>query len=670
MTAIVVTDLHLDERPANEYRWGILEWLKNQVKEHQANYVLILGDVTDKPDGHSAQMTNRLADGLADLADAAARGLVWLEGNHDCVSEDTEVMTKRGWLHIDDLQQSDLVVGLDTETGKPCWQAIQKILRKLSDQVWGASAQGYDIRCTANHRVLTIRKGKYYYNTPATVPACHKIIHAVKMQNSGVDLTDDEIKMAAWILTDGSINEWGYVSLWQSKHVEEIKDLIDRLGLAPRHTIRNRGITEIVGRKLLKSPLPQHEWHFHAEESRRIRGRLSLDPHRLMPLWVFDMNPAQAEIFITTVILADGHSYKTRKTALVAIHKDERFLSMMQGVASLHGWRAIVKKNVRGHFVLNLSRRTVSGGDGGTGGLKFKPVVITKPAPVWCLSVPTENFMVRRNGRVFLTGNCKDPATPFFRFVRHHPRIRYVIEARSLGLKLFGDQTTKTLWLPHTRDPQRDLDGWPCREYDYLFLHVTVDGAAGENGTLLSSPVSRNAFKDVKRFAISGDIHTPQKLGKFIYVGSPYHCHFGDPYRGRALLIEDDGNIVDLYPDFPKLHSITITKAADLKSIKVAKGDQAKIKVSLARSAAGDWSKLREAIRGWADGAKVALASEKLSLVDDVSPGKAAAVDGARTPTEILEDFVVREKLKPWLADLGRSILKKAADRGDGDDAG
>src|SRR6185295_618905 len=176
MTAIVVTDLHLDERPANEYRWGILEWLKKQIKEHQANYLLILGDVTDKPDGHSAQMTNRLADGLADLADIARVGLVWLEGNHD----------------------------------------------------------------------------------------------------------------------------------------------------------------------------------------------------------------------------------------------------------------------------------------------------------------------------------CKDPATPFFRFVRHHPRIRYVIEARSLSLRLFGDQSTKTLWLPHTRDPQRDLEGWPCREYEYLFLHVTVDGAAGENGTLLSSPVSRNEFKDVK----------------------------------------------------------------------------------------------------------------------------------------------------------------------------
>jgi len=81
MTVLVVADTHLTDRPSDEYRWGLLPWLRDRAREHNAQEIIHCGDLTDAKDHHSAKLVNRLFDSLGNLA--VETKFILLRGNHD-----------------------------------------------------------------------------------------------------------------------------------------------------------------------------------------------------------------------------------------------------------------------------------------------------------------------------------------------------------------------------------------------------------------------------------------------------------------------------------------------------------------------------------------------------------------------------------------------------------
>lgn len=78
---LITGDIHLTDDPRDEYRWDIFRWLRVQGENRGATHVVILGDVTDRKDKHSAALVNRVFDELNELSDHF--GVRWLKGNHD-----------------------------------------------------------------------------------------------------------------------------------------------------------------------------------------------------------------------------------------------------------------------------------------------------------------------------------------------------------------------------------------------------------------------------------------------------------------------------------------------------------------------------------------------------------------------------------------------------------
>jgi DNA repair exonuclease SbcCD nuclease subunit len=81
MTVLLTSDLHLSDRPQDEYRFGLFKWLAKMQKAHNTTATFILGDITEKKDKHSSVLVNRLVDELIGL-----RPPVYiLKGNHDFI---------------------------------------------------------------------------------------------------------------------------------------------------------------------------------------------------------------------------------------------------------------------------------------------------------------------------------------------------------------------------------------------------------------------------------------------------------------------------------------------------------------------------------------------------------------------------------------------------------
>lgn len=127
---------------------------------------------------------------------------------------------------------------------------------------------------------------------------------------------------------------------------------------------------------------------------------------------------------------------------------------------------------------------------------------------------------------------------PFFRFLRHLDRVRWINEPTRLKFKDLG-----ACWfLPHEPDPTKAWDSGYFTDdpesTSWYFCHQTFAGAKSESGREMAG-APHSIFPKGAR-VISGDVHVPQKTGPVTYVGSPTRIDFGDVFQPRVLIIKDD----------------------------------------------------------------------------------------------------------------------------------
>lgn len=82
MTAILTSDIHLNEHQRDEYRWKLFDWLAEQ----KADELIINGDLTDAKDRHSARLVNRFYKSIMGLETRFR--IILNKGNHDYYDAD------------------------------------------------------------------------------------------------------------------------------------------------------------------------------------------------------------------------------------------------------------------------------------------------------------------------------------------------------------------------------------------------------------------------------------------------------------------------------------------------------------------------------------------------------------------------------------------------------
>lgn len=83
MSMIITSDIHMNDKPTDAYRWELFPWLETQAHNLKVSDIIILGDYTDAKDRHSAKLVNKMADNLAELSQNFIVHL--LIANHDYI---------------------------------------------------------------------------------------------------------------------------------------------------------------------------------------------------------------------------------------------------------------------------------------------------------------------------------------------------------------------------------------------------------------------------------------------------------------------------------------------------------------------------------------------------------------------------------------------------------
>ncbi|MGE0289103.1 MAG: hypothetical protein AB7I42_22745 [Bradyrhizobium sp.] len=410
-------DLHLDDPGCN---WPLVEQHVELVQQTEALFAGCVGDVQNAWVGKLARLYGNQSTSAREAwvlcewwVHALAEKLLFISaGNHDCVDAETEAFTRRGWLGIDDIREDDEVLGIDPATNIVHWQPIQAIIKKPSDgTIRRLQLRAASLACTGGHRVLHRKRIKGNRGWSALefkqfddiASFDHIGLPVAGQQPVGTcDLTDVELQLAAWLLTDSHISQTNdRLEIYQRTSKSHlVRDVLTRAGVVFTEATRDRDIRTVCGRTLRKKPEPSVTFSIGVVEARSIKERLQLYQKHPWPAWVWTLSDAQFEVFLSTLLDADGTRPKHAASAVV-FYKSKPVLDELQALCAMHGYSAHTYVYRDNQYRLNIAKRTQ---------LEVpstrKPTTEEYHGLVWCLTVPLSNFLIRREGKAHFTGNC------------------------------------------------------------------------------------------------------------------------------------------------------------------------------------------------------------------------------------------------------------------------
>jgi hypothetical protein len=412
---LVLGDPHVDDSGCD---FELLAQHRQIIKDHPFILGASVGDYQNGWIGRlgalygEQQTTSKEAWKLVDWLVSDIKWLFLIAGNHDCLDMQTEALTKRGWIKYQDIRHDDEVMSIDPKTSLWGWYPIiSRICREHTGEFITVNGNPVDMRVTPNHRILHKKRNwkkefsGMQYCQAESLPSRFSIPTSVTNNLPDFDIDDNWLTITGWLLTDGCIRTKGNsprISFYQSKECPSLEKALDNLDLTPKISVRNRIITKICGRVLKKPPKPQRTYQLNSEQSRKV---LSVIPRKKeLPSWAFNLSDRQFEILLDAIVLGDGtwDGVNPENKSCAVVHGERQFLESLQICAIQHGWRAFISVARENDLRLNLCKSLEWQAD--------RLLSVKKETSfgekVWCLTVPLGNFMVRRNGRAYFTGNC------------------------------------------------------------------------------------------------------------------------------------------------------------------------------------------------------------------------------------------------------------------------
>lgn len=358
-----------------------------------------------------------------------------ISGCHDAT---TEYLTRHsGWKTYDQYVPGEEVLAYDPTTGTTRWEIPTAITTYYhNDDMIAFKGYGLDLLVTPNHRMnVKPLHAKWYVphgetRPERTLPRDWRAVEAGQLLNgehltpiaapledefeepnhivldAGYD-SDDFLRLMAWYITEGHMSMRApSISQNEGSH-QHILDLLDRMGVKYRDYVsaptRKGGTANHHSIRIYARSHPElAHWlpTFCGEGSAR----------KHLPGMVWMLPARQKQILLDTLLLGDGHSYPSGQdvytTTSPQLADDVQRLAMELGRCAKITPRAATNANHADQWIVNIappertetSIRAVR---------KSYPNVSVVPYSgiVWCLTVPSDAFVTRRNGVIAFQRN-------------------------------------------------------------------------------------------------------------------------------------------------------------------------------------------------------------------------------------------------------------------------
>lgn len=313
------------------------------------------------------------------------------------VDKETEVLTKDGWIFIDKYKEQEVLVWDDYEKTSFFSKPLLYIVKPCEDFTEYKSKYGLDQVLSDEHRMLVYEgygknkrsntyfskdfrekllqlKKQDYYSVRTTFPTAER----------GVAFTDEELALRVMVSADGHIRRSDKFSTSIELHFRKQRK-IDRSKLL----LENAGV--------------DYKEYKHKDKTVSINFVLNWYCDKDLTD-LFACNQHQAKIIFDEYLYWDGSEDVKRKHKNY-ISTSKRNADLIQYICAVNGVRAGIQtyadKNNRwkDYYTVYQTRNSY------VGFVKPKRIKI-KNGKKYCFIVTTGYFVARRNGKIFVTGNC------------------------------------------------------------------------------------------------------------------------------------------------------------------------------------------------------------------------------------------------------------------------
>lgn len=411
-----------------------------------------------------------------------------LEDISDCYSDDTDVLTKRGWILHQEVKLTDQVACFDLENSTLRWEFPQKIKKFEYDGMMAYfNGPSMNMLLTPNHRMVVKpawknptntglgRKEKWKKNkwqffraSELTKTARLKIPLSAQMiggdEPETIDLDGKYpivpfLRFLGWWLAEGWVACKSIAICQQPGELQEYMAHTMRsdLGLSISETIQNYP----------NNPNYAPTWraYIHKRKNPQIVEWMIANcgagaANKKMPDIIWDLSVRLKRIVLDAVIDGDGYRPEKRPMTSCVVTTSPYLRDAVQRLAVECGLPCSVgkKRKVKDHHSWSWN---INIGEPSRKELTMRPDRHLNWIPyigdVWCLRVPTGAYVTRRNGRIAFQGNSKNWDNMVDQgFVIHRP-------------ELFDGATRKTEAVLYHRKARFDELGHPCKlwlDYD------------------------------------------------------------------------------------------------------------------------------------------------------------------------------------------------------------
>lgn len=349
----------------------------------------------------SPRTGHRMACAMEDAGLVMHPFLGWTYG---CLDPKTECLTRRGWLSYTDLTDADEVCQWDSESDQLSWVKPTAVHEYPFDGDLVTIENRHTRQAlTQNHRVYAKvrRHSRHPKATAFEVLTAEEIYSrpgnwAVDLPmaaplNEGVEVDLEYAYLVGWWLTDA----WAHRDANACMFSQCKPDTLARL----RAALDPHGASEYVKSSRNDAHRDEHTFYLTGPLADRLRSEF---PNRLLPWSVLSWSIDARRRLYEGLMDGDGSREKAGQYAEAFWSQNQERRDVFVALALSLGIRAY-EDHRKGVVYVNPMRSSTQVQSRHRSG-KLRHV-----GNVWCLTVPTGAFVVRREGRPFITGNSGFP---------------------------------------------------------------------------------------------------------------------------------------------------------------------------------------------------------------------------------------------------------------------
>lgn len=325
----------------------------------------------------------------------------------DCYSPDTEILTTRGFIKFPLLCSMDKVASWDIRTKNIRFVKPKQIFSKKSDGVLiHLKGEQIDQLVTKRHKIPFVRPAST--NTPTRTTCVRLAQHFIGLSDSYLRTlaffnagkvvskykqpSDEDLKMIGWMVTEGWVTKskkWNdaryQIAQSEKKNPEycrEIRRTIKKLNLSFNEYKRKDGVVF---------------WQFRKESKKYFDSLLPNGVHTIPYKLLGVLNTRSCKIIVDTMMKGDG----TRCRRSTYSSKSKELAEQFQLLSILSGTSCAVHKIHGNMYSAYLHKHKRHQGQAGIQRIEEIPY----KGKVWCVTVDTGFIVVRRDGKISVSGN-------------------------------------------------------------------------------------------------------------------------------------------------------------------------------------------------------------------------------------------------------------------------